>query len=376
MTQDRQINERNQDLSNGSNSCILSARIHEYQKPLSIDSTPKPTISTGEQVLVKVAAAGLCHSDLHLINGDWKEIIPIKLPIAPGHEVAGWVEELGNFVPKGIFDIGDLVAVFGGWGCGICFYCKNGDEQLCINPMWPGLSSSHDGGYSEYILVPSYRFLINVKDYQKYNIKTEELAALTDAGLTPYRAIKKIRHLLEPGTNVAIVGAGGGLGSYGIQYAKIFGAGSNVIAVDVNDTKLELAKRFGADYIINAKIQQNIRRDVLQITGGKGVNVVVDCVGTEETIRNSVGILSKGGVLVMIGLFGGQINMPLISAVINEYQVICSLWGNYNELREVIELAKHQKIKHSIHSFPLTEVNKAIDSLRAGSIEGRAVIVP
>ena len=199
---------------------------------------------------------------------------------------------------------------------------------------------------------------------------------MTDAGLTPYRAIKKIRHLLEPGTNVAIVGAGGGLGSYGIQYAKIFGAGSNVIAVDVNDTKLELAKRFGADYIINAKIQQNIRRDVLQITGGKGVNAVVDCVGTEETIRNSVGILSKGGVLVIIGLFGGQINMPLISAVINEYQVICSLWGNYNELREVIELAKHQKIKHSIHSFPLTEINKAIDSLRAGNMEGRAVIVP
>ena len=215
-----------------------------------------------------------------------------------------------------------------------------------------------------------------MKDYQKYNIKTEELAALTDAGLTPYRAIKKIRHLLEPGTNVAIVGAGGGLGSYGIQYAKIFGAGSNVIAIDVNDTKLELAERFGADYIINAKIQQKIRRDVLQITGGKGVNVVVDCVGTEETIRNSVGILSKGGVLVMIGLFGGQINMPLISAVINEYQVICSLWGNYNELREVIELAKHQKIKHSIHSFPLTEINKAIDSLRAGNMEGRAVIVP
>ena len=114
---------------------------------------------------------------------------------------------------------------------------------------------------------------------------------MTDAGLTPYRAIKKIRHLLEPGTNIAIVGARGGLGFYGIQYAKIFGAGSNVIAIDVNDRKLELAERFGADYIINAKTQENIRRDVLQITGGKGVNVVVDCVGTEQTIRNSVGIL-------------------------------------------------------------------------------------
>jgi alcohol dehydrogenase, propanol-preferring len=370
MIPDRQINEYNHDQNT-----ILSARIHEYQKPLSIDNTPKPTILAGEQVLVKVAAAGLCHSDLHLINGDWRDFIPIKLPIAPGHEVAGFVEELGTSVPGGVLDIGDLVAVFGGWGCGICFYCKNGEEQLCVNPAWPGLSSSHDGGYSEYILVPSYRFLVNVKDYQKYNIKTEELAALTDAGLTPYRAIKKIRHVLEPGTSIAIVGAGG-LGSYGIQYAKIFGASSNVIAVDINDRKLELAKIYGADYIINSKMQENIRKDVLQITRGKGVNVVVDCVGSEETIRNSVGILGKGGILVMIGLFGVQINMPLVSAVINEYQVICSLWGNYNELCEVIELAKHQKIKHRINTFPLTEINKAIDSLRAGNIEGRAVIVP
>ncbi|HEY6885005.1 MAG TPA: NAD(P)-dependent alcohol dehydrogenase [Nitrososphaeraceae archaeon] len=375
MIQDRRINELNQDQNKDGNT-ILSARIHEYQKPLSIDNIPKPTISSGEQVLVKVSAAGLCHSDLHLINGDWKDILPIKLPIAPGHEVAGLVEEIGDSVPKEVLDIGDMVAVFGGWGCGICYYCKNGNEQLCINPIWPGLSSSHDGGYSQYILVPSYRFLVNVRDYQKYNIKTEEMAALTDAGLTPYRAIKKIRHLLEPGTNIAIVGAGGGLGSYGIQYAKIFGASSNVIAIDVNDRKLDLAKRFGADYVINAKTQQNIRKDVLQITGGNGVNVVIDCVGTEETIRNSVEILGKGGVLVMIGLFGGQINMPLVSAVLNEYQVICSLWGNYNELREVIELAKNQKIKHSIHSFPLREINKAIDSLRSGNIEGRAVIVP
>ena len=155
------ITDKNKDANT-----IRSARIHEYQKPLSIDNTPKPTISTGEQVLVKVAAAGLCHSDLHLINGQWKDIIPIQLPITPGHEVAGWIEELGNSVPRGVLDIGDLVAVFGGWGCGICFHCKNGDEQLCINPKWPGLSSWNDGGYSQYILVPSYRFLINVNNHK------------------------------------------------------------------------------------------------------------------------------------------------------------------------------------------------------------------
>jgi propanol-preferring alcohol dehydrogenase len=375
MGQERYIYDRNNKDQEKNATTILSARIHEYQRPLSIDDIPKPRISTGEQVLVKVAAAGLCHSDLHLINGQWKDIIPIQLPITPGHEVAGWIEELGNSVPKGVLDIGDLVAVFGGWGCGICFYCKNGDEQLCINPKWPGLSSWNDGGFSQYIIVPSYRFLITVNTHQKYDIKPEELAPLTDAGLTPYRAIKKIRHLLVPGTNIAIVGVGG-LGSYAVQYAKIFGAGSNVIAIDVDDKKLELAERFVADHVINSKMQQDIRKEVLQKTGGNGLDVVVDCVGSEETIRNSVATLSKGGVLVMVGLFGGQINMPLVSAVINEYQVICSLWGNYNELREVIELAKHQKIKHRIHSFPLTEINKAIDLLRVGNIEGRAVIVP
>jgi alcohol dehydrogenase, propanol-preferring len=132
---------------------------------------------------------------------------------------------------------------------------------------------------------------------------------------------------------MAIVGVGG-LGFYGVQYAKIFGAGSKVIAIDVNERKLELAERVGADHTKNAKMQQDIKKEVLQMTDGKGFNVVVDCVGTEETIRNSVTTLSKGGALVMVGLFGGQINMPLISAVINEHQVICSLWGNYNELRD------------------------------------------
>ncbi len=108
-----------------------------------------------------------------------------------------------------------------------------------------------------------------------------------------------------------------------------------MIAIDVNDRKLELAERLGADYTINAKMQQDIKKEVLQKTGGNELNVVIDCVGTEETIRNSVRTLSKGGVLVMVGLFGGQINMPLISAVINEYQVICSLWGNYNEYEKL-----------------------------------------
>ena len=184
---------------------MLSARIHEYQKPLIVENVSRPSIK-GEAVLVKVGGAGLCHSDLHLISGEWKNALPLSLPKTPGHEVAGWVEEVGESVPKGLFERGDLVAVFGGWGCGVCTVCKSGDEQMCALAQWPGLSN-YDGGYSQYLSVPSYRFLIKVGNNMK--LGPHEIAPLTDAGLTPYRAIRRFRHLLVPGTAVAVVGIGG-----------------------------------------------------------------------------------------------------------------------------------------------------------------------
>jgi alcohol dehydrogenase, propanol-preferring len=364
----------NKDITNSPNTeMILSARIYEYQKSLILDTIPKPRVIRGEQVLLKVGAAGLCHSDLHLINGEWKDAIPVQLPITPGHEVAGWIEEIGDSVPQGVLNKGDLVVVFGGWGCGICIHCKAGDEQLCTFAAWPGLSS-FDGGFAENILVASYRFLIKIDE--RYGLRPEELAPLTDAGLTPYRAIKKVRHLLEPGTSIAVFGMGG-LGLYGLQYARLLAPNSYSIAVDHNDEKLQLVEKVGgADYVVNSKKSQDIKSEVFRMTEGQGVNVVIDCVGAEETIRDSIRILSKGGVLVVVGLFGNQIKMPLVQSVINEYQVRCSLWGNYNELREVIELAKQRKIKHSIHRFSLNDVNKAIDLLRSGMIDGRGVIIP
>src|SRR5581483_3688697 len=159
------------------NKSMLSARIHEYQKPLEVENIPRPETIDGQAVLVKVAAAGLCHSDLHLINGEWKDAIPLSLPKTPGHEIAGWIEEIGPAVPSGLFERGDLVAIFGGWGCGICSFCKRGDEQMCSKARWPGLSD-YNGGFSEYILVPSYRFL--VKPNKRGRLNPEELAPLTD----------------------------------------------------------------------------------------------------------------------------------------------------------------------------------------------------
>jgi propanol-preferring alcohol dehydrogenase len=354
------------------NKAIVSARIHEYQKPLSLDDISIPKITHGEQVLVKVGAAGLCHSDLHLINGEWKEVIPIDLPKTPGHEVAGWVEETGDSVPLDLLKKGDLVAVFGGWGCGTCIYCKDGDEQMCNYAKWPGLSS-FDGGYSEFILVPSYRFLVKVD--KTNNTKPEDLAPLTDAGLTPYRAIKKIKQLLGPGKSIAIFGIGG-LGSYGVQYASILGGGSTVISLDRSDEKLELAYRCGSDYMINIKKTSNIKDKVMEITAGKGIDVIIDCVGAENTISDSIRVISKGGAIVVVGLFGSHGKIPVAPLVINEYKIMGSIWGNYNELREVIELQNQGKIKTNVRKFKLDEINQAIDLLKQGQIIGRGVIIP
>jgi alcohol dehydrogenase, propanol-preferring len=352
---------------------MLSARIHEYQKPLAIERIPKPTINHREQVLVRVEATGLCHSDLHLINGDWKKTIPLELPKVPGHEIAGSIEEIGESVPKNLFSRGNIVAVSGGWGCSICVHCKNGDEQLCNSARWPGITDN--GGFSEYILVDSYRFLVRVNG--KYGLKAEEIAPLTDAGLTPYRAIKKVRDMLGPGRSIAIFGIGG-LGYYGVQYAKLLGQSAKVIALDRREEKLQLAENVGADYTINTSQyqQENLKKEALRITEDKGIDVVLDCAGAENTIYDSVRMLSKGGALVVVGLVGSRISVPLVPFVINEHSVYGSLWGNYGELCEVIELAEEGKIKHQIRTFALNRINEAASLLREGKIIGRAVITP
>jgi alcohol dehydrogenase, propanol-preferring len=190
---------------------------------------------------------------------------------------------------------GDAVAVFGGWGCGVCTHCKGGDEQSCTYANWPRIMTN--GGFAEYMVVDSYRFLVKINGIDRIQRNKrrldamEEIAPLTDAGLTPYRAIKKVRCMLGPGKSIAIVGIGG-LGFYAIQYAKILGQSANVIALDTRDEKLELAKEIGADHIlkISSSSQSNlskIKEEVSRITNGKGIDVIIDCVGAENTIYDS-----------------------------------------------------------------------------------------
>lgn len=343
---------------------MKAARLHQYGKPLQVDEINIPK-AKGESVLVRVGGAGVCHSDLHFMKGEWQKILDVKLPLTVGHETAGHVEEMGELVQG--FSKGDPVAIFGGWGCGICQNCKDGQEQLCNSPRWPGLSR-YDGGYAEYILVPSYRFLVKAQ-----GLNPKDIAPLTDAGLTPYRAVKKVRNLLNPDSFVLITGIGG-LGSYAIQYFKLLSPAS-VITIVRNKKKANLAKEMGADHIINTS-EDDVTRQINEITNSNGVDVALDIVCAKDTLSTSVNSLKKRGTLILVGLMGRTLEMPIMQSVMNEYNVSGSLWGNYNELNEVISLARLGKIKSSNEFFSLKDVGKAMEKLESGNIAGRAVLIP
>ncbi|MDE1829394.1 MAG: NAD(P)-dependent alcohol dehydrogenase [Thaumarchaeota archaeon] len=343
---------------------MKTARLHKYNESLQLDEVdlPKPK---GEGVTIRVGAAGVCHSDIHFMHGEWKDTLRVKLPITVGHETAGYVEEVGDSV-QGLAK-GDVVAVFGGWGCGICEFCKGGDEQLCISPKWPGLSE-YDGGYAEYMHVPTYRFLVKAK-----GLDPKHVAPLTDAGLTPYRAVKKVRHLLNPNSFTLVFGVGG-LGCYAIQYLKLLSP-TSVISVVRNEAKARLAKEMGSDYIINSR-EEDVKSSLKKITGDHRVDVVLDMVSSKETLDTGIASLRKKGTLVLVGLMGNSFDLPIFRSVVNEYSVIASLWGNYNELGEVIGLYRTGRLKTPVSQFKLSEVGKAIENLEAGKIQGRAILVP
>ena len=350
---------------------MLAARMHGYKRPLVLEDIKVPQI-TPDQVLVRVGGAGMCRSDVQLIDGYFAAALKTNFPITPGHEIAGLVAEIGDRVPKSAeLTVGDQVVVAAGWGDGICRQCRVGDEQLCEHGSWPGFGPP--GGYAEFIPVP-YRQLIRVE----HRIRWAELAPLTDAGVTPYRAIKKLRAagVLGPDRVMGVFGASG-LGSYAVQYAKLLSAGATVVAFARNDEKLTIAKERGADVVINTRNKSlpDIQDELLKLTGARKLDAAIDCVGAEETIQTGIGLLHTSGAFVSVGLVGTKINIPLFPFTAGELTYHGSFWANYSDLQEVLALAQKGKIQHSIKRIQFKDVNENLELLRAGDIIGRAVIV-
>ena len=350
---------------------MLAARMHGYKQPLVLEEVNIPEISS-DQVLVRVGGVGMCRSDVQLIDGYFQEALKPKFPITPGHEIAGLVETLGDRVPETAqLAVGDQVVVSAGWGDGTCRQCRAGNEQICEHGSWPGFGPP--GGYAEFIAVP-YRQLIRVE----HRLKWEELAPLTDAGVTPYRGIKKLRAagVLGPDRVMAVFGASG-LGCYAVQYAKLLSSGSTIVVFARNEEKLAIAKERGADYIINTrgKSLSDLRYELVKLVGKSKLDAVIDCVGALETIQTGFGLLATSGAYVLVGLVGNKIDIPLFPFVAGEFTFHGSFWANYSDLQEVLALAQEGRIQHSIKRVRFEDINENLEILRRGDIIGRAVIV-
>jgi propanol-preferring alcohol dehydrogenase len=226
------------------------------------------------------------------------------------------------------------------------------------------------------VFVPiPHRYLIRVD--RKFNLKAEELAPLTDAGLTPYRGVKKLRQagVVGPDRVIAVIGVGG-LGAYAVQYAKLLSSGASVVAFARNDEKLSIAKEYGADHIINTrgKSIDDIRAELTKATGHREIDAAIDCAGAEESIRMGFNLLATSGAIVSVGLVGTKINIPLFPFVAREFTYHGSFWGNYSDLSEVMALAQAGKIKHAVKRVRFEDINENLELLRAGDIVGRAVV--
>jgi propanol-preferring alcohol dehydrogenase len=342
---------------------MKAARLHDYAQPLVIEDVAAPKPAAG-QVIIRVDGAGFCHSDIHVIDGEVR-ILP-HMPVILGHENAGTVAACGSGV-KDVKD-GDAVAVFGGWGCGRCDYCVSGHEQLCVAPEWAGLSR-HDGGYAEYMLVPHQRYLVPLT-----RLHPRDAAPLSDAALTPYRAVRKALPFLEPDYFALVIGLGG-LGQYGLKLLRLLSA-SPVIVVEVSDDKLRLARELGAAHTINGK-DPKARETIMDLTRGRGVAAAFDFVGTDGTLALAVSTTRTLGKVSHIGLAGGAARMKVLENTRFEVLFEATLWGTIKELREVIALAESGTLTPIPTEFaPLDRINDVYTRLKAGKIEGRAVITP
>ncbi|MBD2111748.1 MULTISPECIES: NAD(P)-dependent alcohol dehydrogenase [Cyanophyceae] len=351
---------------------MRAARMHGYNQPLALEDVPVPDFGDDE-ILLKVTAAGMCRTDVQLVDGYFRQYGELSFPTTPGHEIAGEVQKVGSKVPPSYeLQEGDQVVIVGGWGDGTCRHCQQGNTQICAHRNWPGFGPY--GGYAEYLPVPP-RYIIKVDE--RFGLKAEELAPLTDAGLTPYRGIKKLRDAgaLGPNRILAVFGIGG-LGAYAVQYAKLLGGGATVVAFARNEEKLAVAKDFGADHAISTrgKSLDDVRKELSKATGQGEIDAVIDCAGVEEMIRLGFELLSISGHYSSVGLVGDKISLPLFPFVGREHTYHGSFWGNYNDLSEVIALAQQGKIRHAVKTIRFDDINENIDLLRTGDIIGRAVI--
>ncbi|MFN8071533.1 MAG: NAD(P)-dependent alcohol dehydrogenase [Mycobacterium sp.] len=325
---------------------------------------PEPVAGPGE-VVIKVGGAGACHSDLHILyeldaSGVW------QLPMTLGHETAGWVHSLGPGV-EGLGE-GDPVAVYGAWGCGLCQRCAVGIENYCERPSLVGGGGlGLDGGMADYLLVPHQRHLVPLPD----GLDPAVAAPLTDAGLTPYHAIRRSWPKLTPDATCVLIGVGG-LGHVGVQIARATTA-AQVIAVDVKPEALELARKVGAHHAVLSN--DTAAEAVRELTGGRGADVIIDFVGATPTMSLARAVARTMADVTIVGIGGGEIPLGFFSQPY-EVSIATTYWGSRPELSELLSLAAGGQVSSERTVYSLDDAARAYRDLHDGVVTGRAVVVP
>jgi len=341
---------------------VKAVRIHGYHQQPIVNEVPEPSVKGPLDVVVKIGGAGVCRTDLHIIEGQWDAAMHPALPYTLGHENAGWVHEIGSAVTN--VAVGDTVILHPLLTCGVCRACRAGDDMHCIASSFPGLS--HDGGMAEYLLT-------SARACVKLDPKTQpaDVAALADAGITAYHAVRKAIPLLYPGTTAVVIGAGG-LGHIGVQCLAAMTA-TTIIVVDRNPDALKLAAQIGADHTVVADGSQV--EAVGELTGGRGADVVLDFVAEQGAEADGWAMTGGGGSYFVIG-YGGTMEVPTLDIISTERNVIGNIVGTYNDLAELMALAEGGRVTLHTRTYPLDAAAEAFADLDAGRVRGRAILVP
>ena len=355
---------------------MKAMQIKEFGKPLQLADVDTPT-PTGSSVLIRVKAAGVCHTDLHLISGGYDvgegrsfnfKDRGVKLPLIPGHEISGSVVALGDSY-SGTLKQGDFVVVYPWIGCGECRKCLSGTENLCEGKA-AGLGFFRNGGYAEYVLVPSGQYAVRAE-----GVSPEQGATLSCLGLTVYSALKRCRLVSD---DLLVVIGVGGLGTLCIQLAKRI-SGARVAAIDVEDTKLRLARELGADITLNTSgvPKTEVVSELRKKNSGRGADAVIDFVGNSVTASLGFDLLGRDGRLGLVGLVGGAVEFPLPHFPVRGIEVMGIYTGTLRDMVEMIDLTRRGIVQPVIAGrFKLEEANNVLEKLSHREVLGRAVLAP
>jgi propanol-preferring alcohol dehydrogenase len=341
-------------------------RLLEWEHPPELVETPVPTPGPGE-ILVKVAGNGLCHSDVTMkqIPASIGEMLGWDMPFTLGHEIGGWVDELGPGVTG--LSAGDPVALISPKSCGGCWYCVRGYDSACTQGG-AGRGYGRDGGLAEYVVASAPRDVIKL-----HTLDPATAGPLTDAGATSYHAVSRVRPKLTPGSTAVVIGAGG-LGSFAVQFLRVLSP-TRVVAVDTNPARLAFARELGAHETLEG-VRASTTEELMALTAGAGADVVLDFVGTDATVDAGVASVRPTGAFGLIGTAGGAFKRPWYGGLPREAEIFTFQGSRIAHAQEVMALAEAGLIRNEVDRFSMDQVADAYDKLDRGELRGRAVVTP